>query len=98
MSKLFQEHPEARALEDAAWKLKDLASDAHARTMSGPLRAALARAIRDTDRVYEALHAELHKRKRAKDDEQPDAEPVAPTAANGVDHPQQELGGARDDG
>lgn len=96
MSKLFQEHPEARALEDAAWRLKDLASDAHARTMSGPLRAALARAIRDTDRVYEALHAELHKRKRAKDDEQPDAEPAP--AANGADHQQPLLGEVRNDG
>lgn len=71
MSKTFPEHPEARLLEDTAWRLKDLAADAHARAMSGPLRSALQRATRDTQRVYEALHAELHKRKReAKAEEQ----------------------------
>jgi hypothetical protein len=83
MTKLFQEHPEARALEDAAWKLKDLGADAHARTMSNPLRSALLRATRDVERVYEALHGELHKRKREKADEQA----PAPSNDNGAQQP-----------
>ncbi len=65
MSKPTTEHVEARALEDAAWRLKDLAADSYARAMSGPLRSALQRATRDVERVYQALHDELHKRKRA---------------------------------
>lgn len=76
MSKLFPEHEESRALEDAAWRLKDLAADTNARVMSAPLRSALQRATRDVQRVYEGLHAELHKRKRAKDEEP--AEPAPP--------------------
>lgn len=94
MSKLFQEHPEARALEDAAWRLKDLGADSHARAMSGPLRSALLRATRDVNRVHDALHAELHKRKRAAGEatgaaEQADEQPHG----NGTDAPpaQQEL-------
>ena len=31
MSKIVNEHPESRALEDAAWNLKDLAADTNAR-------------------------------------------------------------------
>lgn len=76
MSKNFPEHEESRALEDAAWRLKDLAADTNSRVMSAPLRSALQRATRDVQRVYDALHGELHKRKRAQADE--------PAAANGA--------------
>lgn len=98
MSKLFPEHEESRALEDAAWRLKDLAADTNARVMSAPLRSALQRATRDVQRVYDGLHAELHKRKRAKDDEPADAEPEQARANGAANDQQPLLGEVRSDG
>jgi len=86
VSKIVNEHPESRALEDAAWNLKDLAADTNARVMSAPLRSALQRATRDVQRVYDGLHAELHKRKRDKSgatEEEPEQQSMAEVSANG---------------
>jgi hypothetical protein len=63
MSK-HEEHPEVRAVEDAAWNVKDCAADLYGRVLSGPDKAALASVLRDLQRLHERLIGVRDKRKR----------------------------------
>lgn len=58
------ENPEVRAVEDAAWDVKDTASDLYGRVLSGPDKAALASVLRDLERLHERLVGVRDKRKR----------------------------------
>lgn len=71
------EHPEVRAVEDAAWDVKDLAADLYGRALSGPDKAALASVQRDLERLRERLVAVRDKRKRSNGSADPDQEGVA---------------------
>jgi hypothetical protein len=98
MTKLATEHPDARALEDAAWDLKSAAERFHGRAMTAETRAVLASAQRDLQRIKRAIDAEWDRRcavrKRDKADEL--EQPRVNGAAN--DQQQPLLGEVRDDG
>jgi len=68
------EHPEVRAVEDAAWRLKEAASDLYGRSLSGPDKAALASVLRDLARLQERVVAIRDKRKRNVAETQPELE------------------------
>lgn len=63
MSK-HDDNPEVRALEDAAWTLKDTAADLQSRKLSGPDKAVVASVLRDLQRLRERVVAVRDKRKR----------------------------------
>lgn len=65
MSKHEVDNPEVRAVEDAAWTVKDTAADLYGRSLSGPDKAALGSVLRDLERLTERLVAVRDKRKRA---------------------------------
>lgn len=57
------EDTDVRALEDAAWSLKDLAAEFFSRSLSAPDRAAINGARRDVERIHDRLVAVRDKRK-----------------------------------
>lgn len=58
------DNPEVRAVEDAAWSLKDVAADLDGRSLSAPDKAALGSVLRDLQRLTDRLVAVRDKRKR----------------------------------
>lgn len=75
------EHPEVHAVEDAAWKLKESASDLYGRSLSGPDKAALASVLRDLARLQERVVAIRDKRKRSAPAAETQGELEAPEAS-----------------
>ncbi len=57
------EHSEARAVEDAAWNVKDAAADLDGRALSDADKATLASVQRDLERLLERL-VEVRDRRR----------------------------------
>lgn len=72
------DHPEVRAVEDAAWDIKDVAADLTARVLSAPDKAALGSALRDLERIRERLVAVRDKRKRGNGAAEPELPGVEP--------------------
>lgn len=77
------EHPEARAVEDAAWELKDTAADLFDRPLSDADRAVLASVQRDLARLHERLVEVRDRRRRKRNgaataEEHPQPEPQEP--------------------
>jgi hypothetical protein len=63
--KIATDNPEVRAVEDAAWDVKDCAADLYGRALSGPDKAALGSVLRDLERIRERLAGVRDKRKRS---------------------------------
>jgi hypothetical protein len=59
------EHIEVRAVEDAAWSVKDCAADLFGRALTDADRAVLASVQRDLERLHERL-VEVRDRRRRK--------------------------------
>ncbi len=94
MSK-HQEHQEAVELEDAAWDLKSLAEQFHARAMTEQTRTVLASAKRDVQRIQRTVAAELERRQSVR---KRDAKPDDPAPASNGAAQQPLLGEVRGDG
>jgi hypothetical protein len=71
-----QQH-EARAVEDAAWDLKDAAADVVGRLLSDTDRATLASVQRDLARLLERVVDVRDRRRRRRSNGAADAEPAA---------------------
>ena len=76
MSK-HDENPEVRAVEDAAWNVKDCAADLFGRALSDTDRAVLASVQRDLERLHERLVEVRDRRRRRRGNGAPEGQPVA---------------------
>lgn len=70
------EFPEARAVEDAAWNVKDCAADLFGRALSDTDKAVLASVQRDLDRLLERLVEIRDRRRRRRNGAAADAQPA----------------------
>ena len=72
--KATAENTDVRAVEDAAWNIKDIASDMYGRVLSDRDKATLASVLRDLERTAERMVGLRDKRRRGAAELQPAAE------------------------
>jgi hypothetical protein len=78
---------EVRAVEDAAWSVKDAAADLDGRALSDTDKAALASVHRDLERLHERLVEVRDRRRRKRSNGTTEAEPELATDPQPAESP-----------